>query len=166
MSLTFDQFLGIAGLIVGLVGVGLSVRSDQKMKTAEKAKAQVERKFMQYMASQEFSKLAADGIALARAVRTGEWNAVADLAGKLSPALSETRGARTRLLGALERDKLDVAVADIQRFIASVPLNGAAQVANVQLQSMILQCQGLADLASELAGRLSVESMSESEVEK
>jgi hypothetical protein len=166
VALTFDQFLGIAGLIVGLVGIGLSVRSNQKMKTAEKAKRQVERKFMLYMASQEFNKLATDGIALVRVVRAGEWSATAELAGKISPALVQARGARTRLLSTIERDKLDVVVDDIHRIIALVPLSGGAQVSNEQIQSMIFQCQNAADLASELAGRLSVESMTDSEEQK
>jgi len=157
---------GIVGLPIGIYGIRLALQSNRKLRTAEQAKARLERKLTQYMASQEFHKLAADGIATARAVRAREWNAVADLAVKLSPALLQARGAWAHLLLPLENDKLDVAVSEVQKFVASLPLPATAELSNEQLQSMILQCQGLADLASELAGRLSVESMSESEEDK
>ena len=160
MSLTFDNWMGILGLLVGVGGIYVGVRSDQKMKTALEAKRQVEQKFMRYMAAQEFRKLASDGIAIRRALRNSEWDSVADLAGKAGPTLLEARGARSRLLLPLERDSLDAVVTDIQVFNALLPMPGE-NISNERVQEMMLRCQGLVDTASELAGRLGVESISE-----
>lgn len=155
--------VGLLGVIVGLVGVVLAVQSNRKLKTAEQAKARVERKFNEYMGAQEFKKLAIDGLLLIQDTRSANWPSVAVTAGRVSLDLLQARGARSRLLSSLERDKLDAAVTAMQSFNLSLPLAAGPPITNDQIQTMILQCQQLADLASELAGRLSVKSMSQSE---
>ena len=58
MTITFDQYLGIAGLVAGIVGVAYGAKRDQKLKTAREAEKQIEKKFMLYMATDEFQELA------------------------------------------------------------------------------------------------------------
>jgi hypothetical protein len=54
---TFDQYLGMAGLVAGMIGVAYGVKLDQKFKNAQEAEKQIEKKFMHYMAAQEFEEL-------------------------------------------------------------------------------------------------------------
>ncbi len=77
------MILGIAGLVVGIIGVGLSFLSYQRMKTARRAEKEIERKFMHYMAAQEFGELALAAVQIAGKLRRREWNDVADLAHKV-----------------------------------------------------------------------------------
>lgn len=152
------MILGIAGLVVGIIGIGLSILSYQKMKTAEEAEKEIERKFMYYMAAQEFNELAFAAVAIVGKLRRREWEDVADLAHKIGSDFGQARGARSRLLVPLERDKLDGAGIGLQNFIASLPVGAnPADVPIEQMQTMISQCQMLVDIASELAGRLRVE---------
>ena len=152
--------LGMAGFIVGVMGVGLSILSYMKMQTARQAEKEIERKFMHYMAAQEFDELALAAVVIVGKLRRREWEDVADLAHKVGSSFGQARGARSRLLAPLERDKLDGAGIGLQRFIASLPVGAnPADVPIEQMQTMISQCQMLVGIASELAGRLRVESI-------
>jgi len=157
--------IGIVGLPIGIYGIYLALQSDRKLKTAQQAKDRIERKFNQYLGAQEFKGLAVDGLAIIQAVRKGDWPAVAMKAGLVNLDLPQARGARSRLLTSLESDKLDAAVAAMRRLNVSLPLADQPP-SNEQIQTMILQCQELVDLAGDLAGRLGVESMSEIEDER
>jgi len=53
------------------------------MKTARRAEKEIERKFMHYMAAQEFGELALAAVQIAGKLRRREWNDVADLAHKV-----------------------------------------------------------------------------------
>lgn len=160
-----DHFTGVLGLLIGTIGIILAVRSDRKFQATEQARKRVERKFKQYMAAQEFQKLAADGLGVMHEVTTGAWPSVTAIANRIGADLLRTRGGHTPLLTMLERDKLDVAVAEFQQFILSLPV-GQSQLTAQQTQAMISRCLTLAHTASELSGRLGVESMSESGEEK
>ena len=160
-----DHLTGVLGLFVGIIGIILAVRSDRKLRTAEQARKRVERKFKQYMAAQDFQKLAMDGLALMQEVTAGTWQSATATANRIGADLLKTRGGHAPLLTTLERDKLDVAVAEFQQFILSLPV-GQPQLTAEQTQAMISRCLTLAHTASELGGRLGVESMSESEEEK
>lgn len=167
MILTFDQYLGIAGLLAGIVGVGYAVKLDQKLKNAQEAEKQIERKFIHYLAAQEFEKLAVEAVAIMGKVRSREWAFVPGLADNIGPALGQVRGARNRLLQSLEKDRLDVASTNIQQFIDSLPLAGReAELTEDQIQTMLSRCRPLIDVASEIAGRLRVESIQQSEDKK
>jgi hypothetical protein len=164
VTLTFDQYLGIAGLVAGILGVGYGVKLDQKLKTAKEAERQIEKKFMHYMAAQEFEELAMKAAGIMGSIRRREWASVPGLADDIGPALGQVRGARNRLLQSLEKDKLDVAATNVQAFIDSLPLGGhEGELSDVQVQTMLLRCRPLVDVASEIAGRLRVESIQESE---
>ncbi len=145
----FDHFIGVLGLLVGIIGIFLAVRSDRKLRTAEQARKRVERKLKQYMAAQEFQKLATDGLGLMREVTAGAWQSATTMANRIGADLLKTRGGHAPLLTTLERDKV-----------------GQPQLTAQQTQAMISPCLTLAHTASELAGRLGVESMSEPEEEK
>lgn len=162
----FYHVIGVVELLFGLTGIFLAVRSDRKLKTAEQARNRVERKFKQYMAAQEFEKLATGGLTLIQEVRTANWQSGITAGSRIGADLLKTRGAYAPLLTHLERDKLDVAAAEFERFILSLPQAGQPQPTAAQTQAMILQCFTLAQTASELGGRLGVESMSESEEEE
>lgn len=167
MTLTFDQFLGVAGLVAGIVGVAYGVKLDQKLKTAQEAEKQIEQKFMHYMAAQEFTALAEEVGEIMDNIRRRDWGLVTGSANKIGPSLGQVRGGRNRLLASLEKDRLDAAAINVQAFIDSLPLaGGEADLAEDQLQRMLWQCRPLVDIASEIAGRLRVESMEQSEGEK
>lgn len=161
-----DHLTGVLGLLVGIIGIILAVRSDRKLKTTEQARRRVERKFKQYMAAQEFQKLTTDGLGLMQEVTAGSWQSATAIANRIGADLLKARGGHAPLLTTLERDKLDVAVAEFQQFIVSLPQGGQPPPTAAQTQAMISRCLTLAHTASELGGRLGVESMSEPEEEK
>jgi hypothetical protein len=160
VTLTFDQYLGIAGLAAGIAGVAYGVRLDQKLKSAQEAEKQIESKFMHYMAAQEFEDLAAKAAGIMGIIRKREWAMVPGLADDIWPSLGQARGARNRLLQSLEKDRLDVAATSFQGFIDSLPLaGGEAGLTEDEIQTMLLRCRPLVDITSEIAGRLRVESI-------
>jgi len=125
VTLTFDQCLGIAGLVAGIVGVAYGVKLDQKLKTAREAEKQIEKKFTQYMAADEFEELAMKTAAIMGHIIRLEWALVPGLAYDIGPSLGQVRGARNPLLQSLEKDRLDVAATDVQAFIDSLPRAGS-----------------------------------------
>jgi len=164
VTLTFDQSLGLAGLVAGIIGVGYGMKLDQKFRTAQEAEKQIEKKFMHYMAAQEFEELANKAAGIMGNIRRREWALVTELADDIGPSLGQVRGARNRLLESLEKDKLDVAAANVQAFIDSLPLAGReAELTEEQIQIMLPRCRQLVDVTSEIAGRLRVESIQQSE---
>jgi hypothetical protein len=167
VTITFDQYLGIAGVVAGIVGVAYGVKLDQKLKTAQAAEKQIEKKFMHYMAAQEFEDLATKAAEIMGSIRRREWALVPGLADDIGPSLGQVRGARNRLLQSLEKDRLDVAATNVQAFIDSLPLAGSeAGLTEDQIQTMLSRCRPLVDVASEIAGRLRVESIQQSEDKK
>jgi hypothetical protein len=171
VTLTFDQYLGIAGLVTGVVGAAVGVahgvKLDQKLKTAREAEKQIEKKFMHYMAAQEFGELAIKVAGITGHIRRGEWAVVPELADKIGPILGQVRGERNRLLQSLEKDRLDAAATNVQDFIGSLPLAGhEAELTGDQIQTMVSRCRPLVDVASEIAGRLRVESIQQPEDKK
>jgi hypothetical protein len=166
VTLTFEQYLGIAGLVAGILGVAVGaaygVRLESKLRTAREAEKQIEKRFMHYMAAQEFEELAikAAGIMPNTNIRRREWALVTGLADDIGPLLGQVRGARNRLLQSLEKDRLDVAATNFQAFIDSLPLaGGEPELTAEQIQTMLSRCRPLVDVASEIAGRLRVESI-------
>ena len=97
MVLTFDSYLGIAGFVVGVIGAVYGVKSDQKLKTAQEAEKQIEKKFMHYMAAQEFEELAKKAAGIMGNIRRREWALVTRLADDIGPSLGQARGARTEV---------------------------------------------------------------------
>ena len=153
--------------MAGIVGVAYAVKLDQKLKTTQEAEKQIETKFMHYMAAQEFEELAAKAATIMGNIRRREWALVPGLADDIGPSLGQTRGARNRLLLSLEKDRLDVAASNIQTFIDSLPLaGGEAELTGDQIQAMLSRCRPLVDIASEIAGRLRVQSIQQAEDKK
>jgi hypothetical protein len=168
VTLTFDQYLGIAGLVTGVVGaavgVAYGVKLDQKLKTAREAEKQIEKKFMLYIAADEFRGLAIKTAGIMGNIRRLEWASVPELAYDIGPSLGQVRGAHNPLLKSLEKDRLDVAATNVQAFIDSLPLEGSeAELTEDQIQMMLVRCRPLLDVTSEIAGRLRVESMQQPE---
>ena len=85
MILTFDQYLGVAGLVAGVIGVGYAVKLDQKVRTAEQAEKQIERRILHYMAAPEFEELAKKAAAMMGYIRRREWALVPGLADDMGP---------------------------------------------------------------------------------
>jgi hypothetical protein len=64
----------------------------------------------------------------------------------------------------LEKDKLDAAALSIQQFIDSTPTaETAPRPTDQEVQLMLVRCRRLAEISSEVAGRLSVELMQQPE---
>jgi hypothetical protein len=173
MTSISDHMVGIVGLIIGIVGVVIGVigviiafKSDQKMKTARQAQKAVEKKLLHHMATRAFDNLAIDAIAVTTKIRERDWIVVAELGDNLGRRVGETRGAWHQLLEPLEKDMLDSAAASIQQFFNSIPIGN--QVGNLQepeenLQLMLARCRSLVNVASEIAGRLGVQSIQQHE---
>lgn len=166
-----DHALGILGLIVGVVGLAVggigawyAVKSETKTKTAREAQRRVERKLLRHMATRSFENLIESTSAVMRKIRAREWGDVAESAESLGQQVVEVGGAWSRLLEPLEKDKLEAAAINIRQFIDSVPAAAPhAQPLEEDLQAMLVRCRRLAEISSEVVGRLSVELMQESE---
>jgi hypothetical protein len=158
--------IGIVGVVIGVIGVIIAFKSDQKMKTARQAQKAVEKKLLHHMATRAFDNLAIDAIAVTTKIRERDWIVVAELGDNLGRRVGETRGAWHQLLEPLEKDMLDSAAASIQQFFNSIPIGN--QVGNLQepeenLQLMLARCRSLVNVASEIAGRLGVQSIQQHE---
>ena len=152
--------VGIVGLIFGAVGTYFAVRSDRKMKTAQHAQHQVEQRLLRHMATRSLEGLTKNTLTIMGKIKRREWSDVAESAESLGQLVVEVRGAWGPLLESLEKDKLDGAAINIQQFIDSIPTaEPEAQPAERDVQLMLVRCRRLAEIASEVAGRLSVELM-------
>jgi hypothetical protein len=152
--------VGILGLIVGGVGIRLAVRSDRKLKTAQQARRRVERKLLRHMAVRNLENLKESTLVIMGKIKQREWDAVAEAAENLGQRVVEVRAAWSQLFEPLEKDKLDAAALNIQQFIDSAPTAvPELQPSEDDLQLMLMRCRRLAEIASEVAGRLGVELM-------
>jgi hypothetical protein len=155
---------GVVGLIVGAVGTLFAIRSDWKMKTAQQAQRQVEQKLLRHMATRSLESLAQSTLAIMGKIRRREWGDVAESAENLGQRVVEVRGAWSRLLEPLEKDRMDAAAMSIQQFIDSAPTAVPQDEPPEQdVQFMLLRCRRLAEISSEVAGRLGVELMQQPE---
>jgi len=160
----FGLIVGVVGLIVGGVGTLFAVRSDGKMKTAQQAQRQVEQKLLRHMATRSLENLAENTLAIMGKIKRREWGDVAESAESLGQRVVEVRGAWTQVLEPLEKDKLDAAAMNIRQFIDSAPMAAPeAQPSEQDVHLMLVRCRRLAEISSEVAGRLSVELMQEPE---
>lgn len=170
-SLISDHSLGILGLIVGVIGLVVggigaffAVHSDRKMRTAQQAQRRVERKLFRHMATRSLESLRSNTITVMGKIRRREWGDVAETAESLGQLVVEARGAWSHLLEPLEKDKMDAAAMDIRQFIDSVPAAAPeSQPTEQDVQLMLARCRRLAEIASEVVGRLSVELMQQAE---
>jgi hypothetical protein len=156
--------VGIAGLIIGVIGVWFAVKSERKMKTAQQAQRRVERKLLRHMATRRLENLTEDTLAVMVKIKRREWGDVAESAEILGQRVVEVRGAWSHVLEPLEKDKLDAAALSIQQFIDSTPTaETAPRPTDQEVQLMLVRCRRLAEISSEVAGRLSVELMQQPE---
>jgi hypothetical protein len=156
--------VGILGLLAGIVGVWLAVRSDRKLKTAQQARRRVEKKLLRHMAVRNLENLTDNTLIIMAKIKSREWAGVAETAENLGQRVVEVRAGWSQLLEPLEKDKLDAAALNIQQFIDSAPTaTPQAQPSEDDVQLMLVRCRRLAEIASEVAGRLGVELMQEPE---
>jgi hypothetical protein len=159
-----DRLIGILGLIVGIVGIWLAFRSDRKMKTAQEARRRVEKKLLRHMVVRNLDSLKHSTLVTMGKIKEREWADVAESAENLGQQVVEVRAAWIQLLEPLERDKLDAAALNIQQFIDSAPTaTPQTQPSEDDVQLMLVRCRRLAEIASEVAGRLGVELMQDTE---
>lgn len=166
-----DHELGILGLVVGVlgliaagVGIWLAVRSDRKMKTAQEARRRVKDKLLRHMAVRSLENLVETSLVILEKIKSREWADVAESAEKLGQRVVEVRAGWNQLFQPLEKDKLEAAALNIQQFIDSAPpANPAAQPSEEEVKVMLVRCRRMAEISSEVAGRLGVELMQEPE---
>lgn len=155
--------VGVVGLVVGAVGTFFAVKSEGKMKTAQQAQRRVEQKLLRHMAARSLEGLAKNTLTIMGKIKRREWGDVAESAESLGQLMVEVRGAWSHLLEPLERDKLDAAAMNIQQFIDSIPTAAAEpQPTEQDVQLMLVRCRRLAEISSEVVGRLGVELMQQS----
>ena len=154
--------LGIVGVIVGILGWlasrrGLreSVEARAQAKTAQQA-ASARQELLLQRATEDFHAIVEKAEQLSTAVTSTNWNSAKELLLPLKRQLSEANGSFQKLLEGIDMDKLDVAIRAVKilvRAIHDVSVPGEA-VAVETVQSMIAQCDRIADLVDEIYGRL------------
>lgn len=156
--------VGILGLIAGVIGVWFAVRSDRKMKTAQEARRRAENKLLRHIAMRRLEHLRENTFAIMGKIKSREWAALADPAERLGQLVVEVQASSAKLLKPLDKDNLDAAALNIRRFIDSIPVTTPEiQATEDHVQSMLVRCRRLMEIASELAVRLDVELMQEPE---
>ncbi len=164
--LTSYEFWGfvvnILGLLVGIGGVALAIRSHLKLRSARQAVRVTEEKLLHYMASEQFRDMSRDAADLQALLRSRDWLSAAKLASDLQLSLGGGLGGWDHLLSGPERDKIEVARTQVNELVESLPLGAAAEpITDDAIRNMIAQCRFVMDIASEVAGRFSVKYLRE-----
>ncbi len=165
-NLTFWGFvLNILGLIVGIVGVGLAVRSHMKLKDAQTAKKGTERKLFHHMAAQQFDEIGRTAAEIILRLRGGDVRSASGLATELKLSLGKALGSWSRLMEGSERDKVEVAMKSADEILQQLPAAGGPEpIAPERAQSAVGHAGFIMAVAGEIGGRLRVVYLEESEV--
>lgn len=155
--------VGVVGLIFGAIGIFFAVKSDRKLKTAQQAQHRVEQKLLRHMATRSLESLTENTMAVMGKIKRREWGDVTETAEVLGQLVVKTQGSWSHLFEPLEKDKLDAAAMNIQQFIDSIPMAPGAQPTEQDVQVMLVRCRRLAEISSEVVGRLSVELLQQPE---
>jgi hypothetical protein len=165
-SVNFWGFvINVLGLFLGIAGVGLAIRSHQKLKTARQAVRVTQDKLFHHMAAQQFVDVSRGATELVAMLRARDWNSASRLATAVESSLGEIVGAWGRkLLDGSENDRMEVARRSVNELVKSLPLDQENRtVTDDDLQAMISRCRFVMGVASEIGGRLRVTTFAEPE---
>jgi hypothetical protein len=148
-------FMNLAGLIVGIVGVGLAVRSHSKLRTARQAVKAAERKLFCHMAAEDFGEIARQASEVIPLLGRRDWNSLTKLSTEISRSLGDAKGRWEYMLKPLDRDQLDAATENIQDFSIAVPgLMQHEEIVELEIRAIISTWQTVLSVSSYLSGRL------------
>jgi len=156
--------LNAIGLLVGIAGIGLAVRSNQKLQSARAAKKATQNKLFCHIAAEQFNEISRTAVDIELSVRSNNREPVPRLATELQLSLGNALGSWTQLLRGPEIDKIEVTTKNVIHILELLPLGGyEAQLQEDRLQEIIGLSRFIGAVTSEIAGRLRVENLIEHE---
>jgi hypothetical protein len=160
----WGYILNAVGLLVGIVGIGIAVRSNQKLQGARAAKRATQNKLFCHIAAEQFNEMSRTAVEIELLLRSNNREPVPRLATELQLSLGNALGSWTQLLRGPEIDKIEVATKNIVRILELLPLGGfEAQLQEDRLQEIIGFGRFISAVTAEIAGRLRVENLIERE---
>ncbi|MGB8916235.1 MAG: hypothetical protein WCC89_05215 [Candidatus Sulfotelmatobacter sp.] len=152
--------LGLAGVIVGVLGWRASIRglresaeARAREKTAQDAANAARQELLLQRAAEDFRIIVESVEDLTRSVASGDWAKVRALLPPLKRRLSEANGSFQKILKGIDMDKLDVAISSVRTLVKVAPVEGA-EVSAKTVQSVTLQCDQISELVDEIYGKL------------
>ncbi len=109
------------GLLVGIVGVGIAVWSNQKLQSARAAKRATQDKLFCHIAAEQFNDISRTAVDIELSLRSKNREPVPRLATELQLSLGNALGSWTQLLRGPEIDKIEVATKNIVRILELLP---------------------------------------------
>lgn len=157
--------LGIAGIVVGVLGWLASVRGEKlaieagaRERSAQQAARAARQELLLQRAAEDFRTIVESVEHLTRAVTSSDWKDAQARLVPLKRQLSEANGSFQRILKGIDMDKLDVAVAAVRRLVKAAQefptREGAPAVPPETVQFMIAECDRIGELVDEIYGRL------------
>jgi hypothetical protein len=157
--------LGIAGVVVGVLGwlasvrgVRLSIEAGARERSAQQAAIAARQELLLQRAAEDFRAIVENVERLTSAVTLSEWKSVQALLLPLKRQLSEANGSFQKILKGIDMDKLDVAIVSVKRLAKAAqefPTHeGAPAVPAETVQLMIAECDRIGELVDQIYGRL------------
>ncbi|MHB8524618.1 MAG: hypothetical protein ACYDD2_00450 [Candidatus Acidiferrales bacterium] len=165
---TFWGFIiNFMGLVVGIGGIALAVRSNQKLKSARQAKLATQKKLFSHMASDQFNSIGRIASEIAGNISTKDFVHATRLATELQLNLANAIGSWGSLFSGTETDTVDTAKRDADSLLQTLQTLGDAQVIQVEThRDMVGWSRFIMAVAGEIAGRLKVANLAEPEEEQ
>jgi hypothetical protein len=152
--------LGLAGVIVGVLGWRASIRglresaeARAREKTAQDAANAARQELLLQRAAEDFCIIVESVEDLTRSVASADWTKVRALLPPLKRRLSEANGSFRKILRGIDVDNLDVAIRSVKTLLKALPAQGVEVSAEI-VQAMILQCDRISERVDEIYGKL------------
>jgi hypothetical protein len=152
--------LGLAGVIVGILGWRASLRSLRESaearareKTAQEAASAARQELLLQRAAEDFRIIVEDVEDLTRGIASADWTKARMLLPPLKRRLSEANGSFQRILKGIDMDKLDVAIRAVKTLVRAVP-PAEANVQAETVQALLRECDRIAERVDEIYGKL------------
>jgi hypothetical protein len=152
--------LGLAGVIVGVLGWRASIRglresaeARAREKTAQDAANAARQELLLQRAAEDFRIIVESVEDLTRSVASADWTKVRALLPPLKRRLSEANGSFRKILRGIDVDNLDVAIRSVKTLLKALPAQGVEVSAEI-VQAMILQCDRISERVDEIYGKL------------
>jgi hypothetical protein len=152
--------LGLAGVIVGILGWLASLRSLRESaearareKTAQEAASAARQELLLQRAAEDFRIIVEDVEDLTRGIASADWTKARMLLPPLKRRLSEANGSFQRILKGIDMDKLDVAIRAVKTLVRAVP-PAEANVQAETVQALLRECDRIAERVDEIYGKL------------
>lgn len=145
--------LNVLGLLAGIIGVALAIRSNMKLRTAREAEKEVRADLMCQVASEHFSNIALHADTIQEHIRARDWEQTTRVARNIRGLLAQGAGSWGSIVEDTEKDQLVVATANAREILAKIPMDGR-NIEERGLTELILLSDFIAQVTGETAGRL------------